>query len=94
MTEQIRKGNLVEFTDHFYTNYPPEDTSVIRYGVAIEDSGAAFRECKVKLASGLIVKAGYIHAYGWSGWIPDGLEEIYLALQSYEPPDNSDDYYQ
>lgn len=81
----IKRGDLVEFTDKAYHDYPPADTSVIRYGIAIEDSPDSAASIQVKQADGSIVSARHIHAYAWAGWIPDGLEPLMAEFQ-----DNSD----
>lgn len=70
----IKKGSMVEFTDKHYMNYPPEDTSVIKYGIAIEDESN--HTVKVKRGDGSIEVARYIHAYGWAGWVPDELQKL------------------
>lgn len=77
----IKRGHLVEFTDTYYRDYPPVDTSAVRFGVAIEDE-TEHKPIRVKIADGSIVVATYVHAYAWAGWIPDGLEEV---LAEFEP---------
>ncbi len=79
MSIHIHKGDLVEFTDKFIRDYPPTDTSVIRYGVAMADYPANV-PVLVKLADGKTVYAVHIHAYGWAGWMPEDLEEVWNEL--------------
>lgn len=85
----IKRGDIVEFTDDYYQNYPPVDTSVIRYGVAIEDTSLD-EPVRVKVPDGSIVVAKYIHAHSWTGWIPEGLESIVEEFES--ASDGWDDY--
>lgn len=78
----INRGDLVEFTDKYYTDYPPKDTSVIRYGVAMENEQSD-RTVKVALANGSWCIATHIHAYAWIGWIPEELEEVHAEINNY-----------
>ena len=78
-------GDLVEFTDRRYQHYPPKDTRVIRYGVAIEAENKEAGTVKVKLANGAEATAYHIYAYAWIGWIPDGLEDVYMEINKIDP---------
>lgn len=80
----INRGNLVEFTDKPYASYPPEDQSLIRFGVALEDVPDVSRGVLVRTASG-DVRAQHVHAYAWLGWCPEDLEEIYEQLNPGDP---------
>lgn len=93
----IKRGDLIEFTDENYFDYPPADTSVIRYGVAIEDeqgvnprNGAPI--VRVECADGSICLPRYIHASSWAGWIPEDLEPVAEKYAPFEPCDDDDDY--
>jgi hypothetical protein len=87
----VKKGDLVEFTKETYSlDYPPEDRSLILYGVAIKDENPD-GSVQVEMADGRITMARNIHAYAWLGWIPDGLEEIYRELNLDSHDDDWDD---
>lgn len=79
----IKRGDFIEFTDKHYQHYPPKDTSVIKFGIALEDTDA-IDNVKVRTKNGEEI-AKVIHAYAWAGWIPEELEEIYV--KEFCPPD-------
>jgi hypothetical protein len=88
----VRRGDLVEFADKRYTHYPPADTSLIRYGVAVEDQTVAGNPVKVALADRSTVRAWFIYSYAWAGWMPEALEPIWAELnpdtfQDFDPDD-------
>lgn len=76
----IKRGDLVEFSDRHYHNYPPADPSLIRYGVAIEDARTDNSPVRVETADGSIFTARYIYASGWAGWMPEDLESVYERI--------------
>lgn len=79
----IKKGDLVEFTDAHHQHYTIGDPKLARYGVSTENAnGFHGAPHPVELADGTIIKVRYIHATGWSGWVPDGLDE---ACIKYNP---------
>lgn len=82
----VKRGDLVEFTDHHYRNYPPKDISVIQYGVAL-DNEADEGTVEVKLADGTTKFANFVHSYAWAGWIPDGLEPIWEEINQFDEPE-------
>lgn len=75
----IKIGDPVEFTLGYYENYPPEDKSVIKFGIAIEDERQD-RTVKVRMADRTEIIVKYIHAYAWIGWLPEGLDLIQNEL--------------
>ena len=77
----IERGDLVEFTDRNYFDYPPKDTTVVRFGVAVETVVQSNLPIKVRVADGTEVLAYYIHASGWGGWVPPGLEPILEQIE-------------
>lgn len=82
----IKRGALVEYTDKFYRHYPPQDTSVIKFGVStggIDSSGNTL----VENDKGIIEPARFIHASEWAGWMPESLEKIW---EKYHPESESD----
>ena len=74
-SHRIRKGDLVEFTDIWIQNYPPARTELIRFGIAVEDEDDT-HSAKVMIKDGSIVKAPFVYAYGWAGWIPEELKKV------------------
>ena len=88
---EIKKGDLVEFTDEYHFDYTLGDKKLARYGVAIqaEDSEGVV----VELADGSQVKAKHIHAASWGGWIPEELEEIWEKYNNdYDDMEDDWDY--
>ena len=81
----IKKGNLVEFTESQHRDYTMGDKRYACYGVAIEDERSD-HSVQVKMANGAIRRARFVQAYGWAGWIPEGLEAIWEELN----PDQDD----
>jgi hypothetical protein len=84
----ISKGDLVEFTrtpvlSGVYSVGKGEPGNPAEFGVAVLDSDG--RVCKVELANGVELSVRYIHAFGWAGWIPEGLEEAHARLNNYDP---------
>lgn len=69
----VKKGEFVEYTDKYYRDYPPEDDSVIKYGVCLRDSDST-NPVPVETVNGTDT-AMYIYACGWAGWVPD--EKLY-----------------
>jgi hypothetical protein len=81
---KFEKGDLVEFTDEYYTYYPPSDTTKIKFGVVVEDTNDD--SPRVMIADRSIVIAKIVYAYKWAGWIPEELEEIWEEFN----PDDTD----
>jgi hypothetical protein len=79
----VKRGDLVEFTDAFQTDYTMGDPMLARYGVAIEDA-TTHDSVVVKLADGSTVAARHIMAYAWGGWMPADLEAVYAEVNGTE----------
>jgi hypothetical protein len=69
----IKKGNPVEFTRKPCAHYTMGDGE---YGIAIEDERPD-HSVTVVLANGDTYLARHIHAYAWSGWLPEELESVF-----------------
>src|SRR5688572_5121729 len=82
---ELKRGDLVEFTDNWYQHYPPVDTSVIKWGVATGKGN------QVETVRG-IETAKHIHSYAWAGWIPDEIEPIWEKYHPELMADDWDDY--
>jgi hypothetical protein len=68
----IKKGNPVEFSRSAKRIHTMGEGEI---GIAIEDERAD-RTVTVELADGSTFLARHIHAYGWSGWLPEELETV------------------
>lgn len=85
---KIKQGNAVEFTlKHPGAHYAMGGKDA-RYGIAIEEERTD-GSVTVELADGTTYLAKYIHAYAWSGWLPDDLEEAYMKHNP-DPEDYED----
>ncbi len=71
----VKKGNFVEYTDNYHQHYPPKDETLIKYGIAIEDSMSHDYAVIETLNEG-IKRVQHIHAYAWMGWTPDELQQL------------------
>ena len=69
----IKKGDPVEFTRQLVQNYKMGDGE---FGIAVEDQRPD-RSVMVELADGSKYLARHIHAFAWSGWMPEELEPIW-----------------
>lgn len=81
----IRKGDPVEFTlkNPYPGTYSGEGAL---FGIATEDERPN-RTVEVEMADGSKQVVIHIHAYAWSGWLPDDLEKI---AAKYAPADELD----
>lgn len=71
--KRIQVGDPVEFTREHIANYTVGDGE---YGIAIENERSD-GSVMVELADGSTYLAKHIHAFAWSGWLPDDLEAVY-----------------
>ncbi len=74
----LKRGDMVEFTDEYYKNYPPKDESKIKFGICVEDEIQG-KPIKLKTKDG-IETPNHIHALKWGGWIPEELESVYEEM--------------
>lgn len=82
----VKRGNPVEFTREWTNHHTIGEGE---FGIAIEDARAD-KTVMVELANGSRYLAKYIHAYAWTGWVPDELEELY---EKYNADNDFDDDY-
>ena len=81
----IKRGDLVEFTDYRYRDYPPQEVVMAKWGDSIQFGVALDNEnevgtVEVKMADGTTKYANFVHANGWAGWMPEGLEPIWAEI--------------
>jgi hypothetical protein len=88
MEQGVKRGDFVEFTDFHHKSYPPADMSLVRFGVCVEP-GDWSNPVRVRLADGREVFANYIQSYAWSGWAPEGLEEVQEAIRCEDNPNDT-----
>jgi hypothetical protein len=80
----VKRGDLVEFTSEDVDVHEIGGENSL-YGVVVD---ARRDGVVVEMANGRQCCTSNIQAQGWSGWVPDGLEEV---LDKYRP--EIDEYY-
>lgn len=82
--DMLKRGSLVEFTDTYHRQYPPEDDTLVKFGISTKIQPVD--NCEVRTIRGVEI-ARYVYAYDWAGWMPESLEIIYAREFLYDVED-------